>query len=175
MSNNVTAIQSKYGEYVFQLSLIQLFEKGIEYFNGMDMESSRKKILGSKSKGAILMPEIEAEIVCCAIELSKVPIDEIIKFIKSDLNLRNVVVHAGLIVEFRQNATEEHITMRIVKGEISAEMISVIEEIIVQKLDEYEAKHGDCYGFQYETAIDQAFMEAGVEFNNYMPDKIVYI
>lgn len=60
-----------------------------------------EKILGSKSKGAILMPEIEAEIVCCAIELSKVPIDEIIKFIKSDLNLRNVVVHAGLIVEFR--------------------------------------------------------------------------
>lgn len=50
MSNNVTAIQSKYGEYVFQLSLIQLFEKGIEYFNGMDMESSRKKYSAQSRK-----------------------------------------------------------------------------------------------------------------------------
>lgn len=174
--NNISDIRKQYGENVFRLAITHLFEVGINQLSDIDVEAECEQIIKTTPQNSIFTGELSADIMRCAAELAKVPLWDILKFIKTDVGIDSVTVHPGMIIEFRQNATEDFIMSRIASGVVTEEMIDEIEKSVATRMEEYEEKHhGSCYGFSYEEMVDKAFREAGVRLTAVKPDKIIYL
>lgn len=79
------------------------------------------------------------------------------------------------IIEFRMNATEQHIAIRVISSEVSDEKISAVEGALAEMMEIYESEHGDFCGFCYENAIDEAFIKVGLKADIIKPHKVIYV
>ena len=79
------------------------------------------------------------------------------------------------IIEFRMNATEQHIALRVISSEVSDEKISAVEGALTEMMKIYESEHGDFCGFCYESAINEAFIKVGLKADIIKPHKVIYV
>lgn len=175
MNKTVKEIQRKYGEHVFRMAITHLFDVGVKHLKNADVEKICQEILETTPKNSILTPELSADILRCSVELAKLPIWDVIKFIKTDIEISGAVVHPGIVIEFRQNALGDLIFSGVVPADIDDGTLDEIQEAINRKMDAYEKEHGSYYGFSHKDAIVQSFKEAGVRLTTPEPDKIIYL
>ena len=175
MNEQIKATQMKYGEHTFRLSITHLLGTGHSNFENVDVEKVCKNFIENTPDNYIMTGELRAEILRCSVELSKIPLWDILRFIQTDIQIDGATVHPGLFIAFRRNATCEHITSGVVPAETDISVIDEIEEEIEKMMDEYEEKHGSFYGFSYKDAIDKAFQERGIRIRNIEYDKTVYL
>ena len=175
MNKTVKEIQRKYGEHVFRMAITHLFDVGVKHLKNADVEKICQEILETTPKNSILTPELSADILRCSVELAKLPIWDVIKFIKTDIEISGAVVHPGIVIEFRQNVLGDIIFSGDVPADTDACTLYEIEESVNMKMEAYEKEHGSYYGFSHKDAIVQSFKEAGVRLTTPEPDKIIYL
>ena len=175
MSEQIKAIEKKYGEHTFRMSITHLLGAGHSNFENVDVEKACKDLIENTPANYIMTGELRAEIMRCSVELSKIPLWDILRYIQTDIKIDGATVHPGLFITFRRNATCEHITAGVVPAETDLSVIEEIEEEIEKMMDAYEEKHGSYYGFSYKDAIENAFKEHGIRIRSIDYGKTVYL
>lgn len=175
MNKTVKEIQRKYGEHVFRMAITHLFGVGVKHLKNADVEKTCQEILETTPKNAILTPELSADILRCSAELAKIPIWDLLKFVKTDIEISGATVHPGIVIEFRQNALGDLIYSGVVPADTDDGTLDEIKESISMKMDAYEKEHGSYYGFSHKDAIVQSFKEAGIRLNAPVADKTIYL
>ena len=175
MNKTIKELQKKYGEHVFRMSITHLFDVGAKHLKDADVEKTCQEIHKTTPKNSILTPELSADILRCSVELARLPIWDVLKFVKTDIEISGATVHPGIVIEFRQNALGDLILSGVVPADTDDDTLYEIEESISMKMEDYEKKHGSYYGFSYKDAIVQSFKEAGVRLTTPEPDKTIYL
>ena len=175
MNNTIKEIQRKYGEHVFRMAITHLFDIGVKHLKDADVEQTCQEILETMPKNSILTPELSADILRCSVEIAKLPIWDVLKFIKTDIEISGAVVHSGIIIEFRQNALGDLIFSGVVPADTDECTLYEIEESVNMKMEAYEKEHGSYYGFSHKDAIVQSFKEAGIRLTAPVADKTIYL
>ncbi len=175
MNKTIKEIQKKYGEHVFRMSLTHLVDIGAKHLKDADVEKTCQVILEKTPKNAILTPELSADILRCSVELAQIPIWDVLKFIKTDIEISGATVHPGIVIEFRKNALGDFIYSGVAPADTDDGILDEIEEAISMKMETYEKEHGSFYGFSYKDAIVQSFKEAGIRLTSPEPDKTIYL
>ena len=99
---NIKEIKKKYGDNIFRMAISHLYETGIKAIQDVDVEPICKKIIDETPESAIMTGELQADILRCAAELSKLPLWDVLRFVQTDIKIFGATVHPGVIVEFRR-------------------------------------------------------------------------
>lgn len=175
MNKTVKEIQRKYGEQIFRMAITHLFDVGVKHLKNADVEKTCQEILKTTPKNSILTPELSADILRCSVELAKISIWDLLKFVKTDIEISGATVHPGIVIEFRQNALGDLIYSGVVPADTDDGTLNEIEESISMKMEAYEKEHGSYYGFSHKDAIAQSFKEVGIRLTAPVADKTIYL
>ena len=175
MNKQIHEISKKYGEHIFRMSITHLMQVGADNLKNADVEAVCEKMMKETPPNYIMTPEFRCNILRCSVELSQIPVWDILKYIQTDIKIDGATVHPGLYLLFRRNATCEHITACVVPADTDLSTIDEIEEDINKMMDEYEKKHGNYYGFSYKDAVEKAFEDRGIRPRDIEYDMTVYL
>lgn len=114
MKEQIKAIREKYGEPMLRMAIDHVIGVGINNLKNVNADEVCAQILKETPANAIMTPEFSAELMRCAIELSRVSIGDILKYIQTDMKYDGVTVHPGIIIRFMQNATGHNIITCVV-------------------------------------------------------------
>lgn len=175
MSNKIKEISKRYGEHIFRLAVTHLFQTGIDNLKDIDVEASCEKIMKETPANYIMTPEFRADLMRCSVELAQEHLWDILKYIQTNIGIDGVTVHPGVIVDFKQNATCNHIMTCIIPPDTEADTLDEVIDVIEKNVDDYLEKRGSCYGFSFTDAISEAFKAAGVTLSDIPVDKTYYL
>lgn len=175
MSNQIREISKKHGEHMVRMAIDHVISVGVNNLKDVNADEICAKILRDTPANYIMTPEFRAELMRCAIELANVPIGDILKYIQTDMAYDGVTVHPGIILEFRQNATCNHIMTCIAPPDTEEEKLDEVYKVIESKIDAYMEKTGSCYGFSFTSAIEEAFREAKIRISDLPVDRAFYL
>lgn len=175
MNDNVKTIFKKYGENTFRLGVTHLFTVGISNLKDIDVEKVCEKMIKTTPENSIMTGEFRADVLRCSVELAKEPLWEVLKYIQTNIGIDGVTVHPGIVLNFRRNACMEEIMTCVVPADTSEDTLDNVIEEIENRLEKYEAEHGNCYGFSYSDAIYDSFKEANIRPESIPIDKTYYV
>ena len=104
MKAKLRELYQKYGDYVFRLALCVLFYNGMKNIKESELEKECMTIIKSTPENSLVTGEMQANIYHCAYDLSEMTVWDILKFVRTDIEIDGAIVHPGMIVEFRQSA-----------------------------------------------------------------------
>lgn len=165
----------KYDEMCFRFAIAHLFDKGMSFFKKANLDELTSEIEKSVTENSIISNEMQVQINHCAYELAKFDVWDILKFVKTKLDMSGVTVHEGKIVSFRENCTGDEKAWYMVSSDTDTERIGKAEKLLEEKVSQHEEENGIFSEFEYESEIYDCLKSAGVKFENAEPDIIVYI
>ena len=95
-TNEITAVENKYGLVLFRMGLTHLVDVGIRHLTDENVEESIAQIIAegeaNKANGVVtvMTPAFQCEILRCAAELSKFSIVELFVYIKKHVDVGGV-------------------------------------------------------------------------------------
>lgn len=102
---------------------LRIIGVGANNLKNVNADEVCAQILKETPANSIMTPEFSAELVRCAIELSRVSIGDILKYIQTDMKYDGVTVHPGIIIRFMQNATCHNIMTCVIPADIISHFI----------------------------------------------------
>ena len=156
MRKELKIIQEKYGEDIFRLAITHLIHMGIEHFSKEDIDVLCERALHESPDNAIMTGGYQVNILRCAHEICRFSVEDLLKFVKTDVNMAGIPPHIRLMIAFRANATERLIMSCMLPADMDREVLNDLTEEIERREDEYEKKHGSLYGFDLRCAIENA-------------------
>ena len=171
MKEQIKAIREKYGGLMLRMAIDHVIGVGINNLKNVNADEVCAQILKETPANSIMTPEFSAELMRCAIELSRVSIGDILKYIQTDMKYDGVTVHPGIIIRFMQNATGHNIMTCDTNEETLEGAVKTVED----RLDAYIDKTGSAYAFSFTTAIEEAFKDAKIEIGSIPVDKTYYL
>lgn len=169
---NIKDIQKKYGENIFRMAITHLYETGAKAIQEVDIEKECKKIIDETPESAIMTGELQADILRCAAELSKLPLWDVLRFVQTDIQIYGATVHPGVIIEFRRNASGKEIFTCVVPPDTDDETIEEVTTCIEKRITEHSSEKG-AYRLPYEDFIKEGFKEFKIRPQAIVPDKTI--
>ena len=146
MKAKLRELYQKYGDYVFRLALCVLFYNGMKNIKESELEKECMTIIKSTPENSLVTGEMQANIYRCAYDLSEMTVWDILKFVRTDIEIDGAIVHPGMIVEFRQSANGKGIMTLVLPPETTEEQI---EELLDTIEREVETNAGSKADFHY--------------------------
>lgn len=175
MRKELKEIQEKYGEDIFRLAITHLIHVGIEQFTKMDIDALCEKARRDTPDNSIMTGEYQADILRCAHEICKYSVDDLLRFVKTDVSMAGIPPHIRLMIAFRANATERLIMSCMLPADMDREVLNDLTEEIERREDEYEKKHGSLYGFDLRCAIENAARALKIPLEPIPYDEVIYL
>ena len=172
MKEQIKVIREKYGELMLRMAIDHVIGVGINNLKNVNADEVCAQILRETPANAIMTPEFSAELMRCAIELSRVSIGDILKYIQTDMKYDGITVH---IIRFMQNATCHNIMTCVIPADTNEETLEDAVKTVEDRLEAYIDKTGCAYAFSFTTAIEEAFKDAKIEIKNIPVDKTYYL
>lgn len=175
MRKELKEIQEKYGEDIFRLAITHLIHVGIEQFSKKDIDVLCERALHESPDNAIMTGGYQVNILRCAHEICRFSIDDLLKFVKTDVSMAGIPPHLRLMIAFRANATEHLIMSCMLPTDADHEMLNTLTEEVEWQEDEYEKKHGSLYGFDMRCAIENAAKKLNIQLEPIPYDHTIYL
>lgn len=156
MNKKISEINREYGENIFRMAITHLIQVGANNLKDADVEATCETIMQETPANYIMTPEFRCNILRCSVELAQEPIWDVLKYIKTDIGIDGVTVHPGVIVDFKQNATGNHIMTCVVPADTYDETLEEVVNAVEKKLEAYIEKTGSAYGFSFCNEIEEA-------------------
>jgi len=90
MKEQIKAIREKYGEPMLRMAIDHIIGVGANNLKNANADEVCAQILKETPANSIMTPEFSAELMRCAIELSRVSIGDILKYIQTDMKYDGV-------------------------------------------------------------------------------------
>lgn len=142
MKEQIKAIREKYGEPMLRMAIDHVIGVGINNLKNVNADEVCAQILKETPANSIMTPEFSAELMRCAIELSRVSIGDILKYFQTDMKYDGVTVHPGIIIRFMQNATGHNIMTCVIPADTNEETLEGAVKTVEDRLDAYIDKTG---------------------------------
>ena len=172
MKAKLRELYQKYGDYVFRLALCVLFYNGMKNIKESELEKECMTIIKSTPENSLVTGEMQANIYRCAYDLSEMTVWDILKFVRTDIEIDGAIVHPGMIVEFRQSANGKGIMTLVLPPETTEEQI---EELLDTIERDVETNAGSKADFHYENCIKERIQKAKIRSEVLTADKMFYI
>lgn len=172
MKEKIRGLYHKYGEYAFRLALTVLFSSGMNNIKKSELEKECEKIVKNTSDNSLVTGEMQANIYRCAYALSEMTVWDILKFVRTDLEIDGAIVHPGMIVEFRQNVSGKVISTLVLPPETTEEQVEDLLDGIERDI---ETNLGTKVHFHYENCIKEQLRKVKLRSEVLMADKVFYI
>lgn len=175
MRNELKEIQQKYGEDIFRLAITHLLHVGVYAFSKEDIDALCEAAINNTPDNALMSGEYQADVLRCAHDICRYSIDDLMKFIKTDVNMAGIPPHIRLMIAFRSNVTERLIMSCMLPHDADLDMLNELTLEIERREDEYEKKRGSLYGFDLRCAIENAAKHIGIPLEPIPYDKEIYL
>lgn len=175
MRKELKIIQEKYGEDIFRLAITHLIHVGIEQFTKEDIDVLCERALRESPDNAIMTGEFQTSILRCAHEICRFFVDDLMKFIKTDVSMAGIPPHLRFMIAFRANATEHLIMSCMLPPDADTDMLNELTAEIERREDEYEKKHGSLYGFDLRCTIENAARALNIPLEPIPYDEVIYL
>ncbi len=175
MRKELKIIQEKYGEDIFRLAITHLIHVGIEQFSKEDIDELCERALRESPDNAIMTGEYQVNILRCAHEICRFSVDDLLKFVKTDVSMAGIPPNLRLMIAFRANATERLIMSCMIPPDTDREILNDLTDEIERREDEYEKKHGSLYGFDLRCAIENAARVLKIPLEPIPYDEVIYL
>jgi len=175
MRKELKEIQEKYGEDIFRLAITHLIHVGINEFSKLDIDELCEQALRETPESAIMTGTYQSDILRCAHEICRYSVDDLLKFVKTDVSMAGIPPHIRLLVAFHANATEHLIMSCMLPTDADHEMLNALTEVVERWEDEYEKKHGSLYGFDLRCAIENAAKKINIQLEPIPYDHTIYL
>ncbi len=172
MKDKIRELYQKYGEYCFRLALSFLFDTGMKNIKEEDIDKECEKIIKGTPANSFISGEMQADIYRCAHALSEMTVWDILKYVRTDLEIDGAVVHPGMIVEFRNNVNGKGIMTLVLPPETTEEQVNDVLDGIERDI---ETNLGKKVHFHYETCIKEQLRKAKIRPEALVAYKIFYI
>ncbi len=172
MKAKIKELHQKYGEYVFRLALSVLFDIGMKNVKDSELKKQCEEIAQKTPDNALITGEMQANIYRCAHALSEMSVWDILKYVRTDLEIDGAIVHTGMIVEFRQNVSGKVISTLVLPPETTEEQVEDLLDGIERDI---EINLGSKVHFHYENCIKEQLRKVKLRSEVLMADKVFYI
>ena len=167
-------IVKKYGEITVRLAITHLFSVGYDNLTDLKIDSAIEEA-GRASKGDLMTPELKTQILECCRELKKESLWNIMRFIKTDLDIDDATVTVGKIVQIRHNCTGDVICTLLAPSDVDQFDANDVSGRIDHDLEQHLRKYDDAEKFDYVEAAIKAFASAGKRVCVLPPHYIMYV
>jgi len=175
MRKKLKKIQEKYGEDIFRLAITHLIYVGIEHFSKMDIDALCEKARRDTPDNSIMTGEFQADILRCAHEVCKYSVDDLLRYVKTDVSMAGIPPHICLMIAFRANATERLIMSCMLPPDTDREILNDLTNEIEHQEDEFEKKHGSLYGFDLCCVIEDTAKALNIPLEPIQYDELIYL
>ena len=175
MRNELKEIQQKYGEDIFRLAITHLFHVGIYAFSKEDIDALCEAAINNTSDNALMSGEYQADVLRCAHDICRYSIDDLLKFIKTDLSMAGIPPHLRLLIAFRANATERLIMSCMLPPDVDLDVLNELTTEIERQQDAYEEMYGSLYDFDLHRAIENAAKTLNIPLEPIPYDEVIYL
>lgn len=175
MRKELKIIQEEYGEDIFRLAITHLIHVGIEQFSKEDIDVLCERVLRESPDNAIMTGDYQVSILRCAHEICRFSVDDLLRYVKTDVSMAGIPPYLRLMIAFRANATEHLIMSCMLPPDADHEMLNTLTEEIERREDEYEKKHGSLYGFDLRCAIENAARALKIPLEPIPYDEVIYL
>ena len=172
MKAKLRELHQKYGDYVFRLALCLLFDNGIKNIKAFELEKKCEMIIKSTPDNSLITGEMQANIYHCAYALSEMKVWDILKFVRTDIEIDGAIVHPGMIVEFRHSENSKEIMALVLPPETTEEQV---EELLDGIERDVETNAGLKADFHYENCIKEQILKVKIRSEVLTADKVFYI
>ncbi len=83
----IDTIHQRSGDVQFRMAIQHLFDTGHQNFNEANVEEAKETIRRNSSRTPILTPDFQCELLDCCLELSRLPIWDVLLYVKSFLGM----------------------------------------------------------------------------------------
>lgn len=157
------SLTKEYGEGIISMAMSYLLHVGKDALENADIEALVDAAFKQDHQKNLITPDVQERVLRCAKEMSKLEIEEILRYIKVDYRMFDVSVQEGRIIEFLTNATEEHILYVVVPSETTYEEITEAVTALNRVIEDYDGSHeGDFSEFDAKSAIYGALNQAKI-------------
>lgn len=175
MRKELKEIQEKYGEDIFRLAITHLIHVGIEQFSKIDIDALCGKARRVTPDNSIMTGEYQADILRCAHAICKYSVDDLLRYVKTDVSMAGIPPHLRYMIAFRANATEHLIMSCMLPPDADTDMLNELTAEIERREDEYEKKHGSLYGFDLRCTIENAARALNIPLEPIPYDEVIYL
>ena len=166
MKEKIMQIYNKYGDFVFNCAVPHLMDMGARNLQKMDIETQCKKLIETTPDQAIVSGDVQADILRCAAELAQLKVNDILRFVQTDMRFFGTRIHPGRVVCFVRKNTGVRILNVVLPAETTDEQIDLIRSRV-------DAHCNDFHRFEPSTIAERCLKEAGVTWDyHYVDDEI---
>lgn len=166
MKEKIRQIYNKYGDFVFNCAVPHLMDVGARNLQKMDLEAQCRKLIETTPAQAIVSGEVQADILRCSAELAQLKMNDILRFVQTDMRFFGTKIHPGRVVCFVRKKTGARILTAVLPAETTDEQIAKI------------SSHVDSHRYEFNRfdpgiIAEKCLQEAGVTWDYlYVDDEI---
>lgn len=166
MKEKIKQIYDKYGDFVFNCAVPHLMDLGVRNLKQMDIEAQCQELVTTTSDRAFVSGDMQADILRCAAELAQVEINDILRFVQTDMRFMGTKIHPGRVVSFVRKKTSARILTVVLPAETTDSQIARICARV-------DANRNEVYRLEPKTIAEKCLEEAGVTWDYlYTDDEI---
>lgn len=155
MKEKITQIYNKYGDFVFNCAVPHLMDMGARTLKQMDIEAQCQKLIANTPDCAIVSGEMQADIIRCSAELAQLRMNDILRFVQTDMRFHGTKIHPGRVVCFVRKKTGARILNAVLPADTTDEEIALI-------CSRVDANRHDLHRSEPRTIAEKCLQEAGV-------------
>ena len=166
MKEKIMQIYNMYGDFVFNCAVLHLMDLGSRTLKNMDIEAQCKKLIETTPDQAIVSGEVQADILRCSAELAQLKMNDILRFVQTDMRFFGTKIHPGRVVCFVRKKTGARILTAVLPAETTDDQIAKI------------SSHVDSHRYEFNRfdpgiIAEKCLQEAGVAWDYlYVDDEI---
>lgn len=168
MKEKITQIYNKYGDFVFNCAVPHLIDLGARTLQKMDVEAQCKKVIETTPDQAIVSGDVQADILRCAAELAQLKVNDILRFVQTDMRFIGTKIHPGRVISFVRKNTGARILNVVLPAESTDEQIDLIQSRV-------DAHCNDFHRFEPNTIAERCLKEAGVTWDYLYADDEIHV
>lgn len=166
MKEDIKQIYHKYGDFVFNCAVPHLMDLGVRYLKDMDVEAQCHKLIANIPDQAIISGEVQADILRCAAELAHLKMNDILRYVQTDMRFGDTKIHPGRVLSFVKKKTGKRILNVVLPAETTDDQIALI-------CSRVDANIHEMYRWEPKSFAEKCLQEAGVSWDYlYADDEI---
>ena len=168
MKEKIRQIYNKYGDFVFICAVPHLMDVGARILQKMDIEAQCQKVIETTPHQAIVSGDVQADILRCAAELAQLKVNDILRFVQTDMRFVGTRIHPGRLISFVRKKTGSRILNAVLPAETTDEQIDLIRSRV-------DAHCNDFHRFEPSTIAERCLKEAGVTWDYLYADDEIHV
>lgn len=155
MKEKIREIYTKYGDFVFNCAVPHLMDLGARTLKQMDVEAQCQKLITTTPDCAIVSGDMQADILRCSAELAQLKMNDILRFVQTDMQFYGTKIHPGRVISFVKKKTGARILSAVLPADTT-------DEQIMQIFNRVDANRHEFHRFEPRTIAEKCLQETGV-------------